>query len=470
MQYLDRLRGYYVRAPRWVHSTGGLVLSALPPKLLYGRTFREVQADVERSEWDAAFVEQRVRSSLATLWEHARVTTYYRELVESAHVDKLTPETLDRLPILEKETVKRRARDMLSKPLAEMDEVSTGGTSSMIPLTFYLDKNRSVREWAFLTHVWQRCGYELGDRLAVLGYRGVTHVSKPSSVPWSWEPGTRELRLSPMRMVPPVMDEYLAQIRRFRINFIYGYPSAIAILAAHAADAGWSRPPAFKGILLMSESIRPFQRQLIRDGFGDVSVMAGYGLSEKVAIAGEIPGEPDVYEFEPLYGLVELVDETGAVINEPGKQGRLIGTGFVSLGMPMIRYDTGDLAVAVRHPAAENCWRLRVRNITSRHCQDYLVTREGGLIAHTVLYPHNTFVRECQFIQEQPGVALLRVVLAPGADPAQLATLQRKIEDRADGLMSVQLEAVAEIPLTPRGKRVLVDQRLDLRRYGHVDG
>jgi len=115
-------------------------------------------------------------------------------------------------------------------------------------------------------------------------------------------------------------------------------------------------------------------------------------------------------------------------------------------------------------------WRLRVRNITSRHCQDYLVTREGGLIAHTVLYPHNTFVRECQFIQEQPGVALLRVVLAPGADPAELVSLQRKIEDRADGLMSVRLEAVTEIPLTPRGKRVLVDQRLDLGPYGHVDG
>lgn len=469
MQHLDRLRGYYVRAPRWVHSTAGLVLSGLPPKLLYGRTFREVQTDVERSEWDASFVEQRVRSSLTTLWEHARMTTYYRELIESAHVDKLTPETLERLPILEKEAVRQRVRDMLSKPVAAMDEVSTGGTSSMIPLTFYLDKNRSVREWAFLTHVWQRCGYELGDRLAVLGYRGVTHVSKPSSVPWSWEPGTRELRLSPMRMVPPVMDEYLAQIRRFRVNFIYGYPSAIAILAAHAADVGWSRPSAFKGILLMSESIRPFQRQLIRDGFGDVSIMAGYGLSEKVAIAGEIPGQPDVYEFEPLYGLVELVDEAGGVITEPGRQGRLIGTGFVSLGMPMIRYDTGDLAVSVRHSAPENCWRLRVRNITSRHCQDYLVTREGGLIAHTVLYPHNTFVRECQFIQEQPGVALLRVVLAPGADPAELVSLQRKIEDRADGLMSVRLEAVTEIPLTPRGKRVLVDQRLDLRRYGHVD-
>ncbi len=469
MQYLDRLRGYYVRAPRWVHTTGGFALAALPPHLIYGRTFREVQAEVGRSEWDAGFVEGRVQASLATVWDHAKRTAYYQELAGSLGGEELTPDNLSRLPILDKESVRRRVQDMLAKPLADMDEVSTGGTSSMMPLTFYLDKDRSVREWAFLTHLWQRFGYEVGDRLAVLGYRGVTHVSRPSSTPWTWEPGTRELRLSPLRMVPPVMDEYLVQIRRFKINFIYGYPSAIAILAAHAASSGWSRPASFKGVLLMSESVRPLQREIIRDGFGGVPVMAGYGLSEKVAIGGEIPGQPDVYEFEPLYGAAELVDAAGNPITEPGQKGRLVGTGFVSLGMPMIRYDTGDLAISVRSPGAENCWRLRVRNITSRHCQDYLVTREKGLISHTVLYPHNRIIRECQFVQDQPGAALLRVVLLPGTSPADLVAFSQKIKERADGLISVHLEPVDEIRLTRRGKRVLVEQHLDLRQYGLAD-
>jgi len=466
MPFLDQLRGYYVQAPRWVQRPAGTLLATLPPTLVYGRTFRALQADIERSQWDAAFVEERIRAQLAALFSRARRTRYYAGRVAGSPDECPTLADLAGHPVLEKEDVRRSVDDMLAVPRAEMDEVSTGGTSSWVPLTFYLDKDRSVKEWAFLTHLWRRCGYRLGDRLAVLGYRGVTHLSSPASRPWAWEPGTRELRLSPFRMVPPVMDEYLEQLARFRIAFVYGYPSAITILAAYARNSGWSAPPTLKGVLLMSESLRPFQRQVMKEGFGPVSVMAGYGLSEKVAIAGELPERPDEYEFEPLYGWAELVDADDRPVTVPGQRGRLIGTGFISSGMPMIRYDTGDLATAVTFPSAENCWRLRVRDISSRHCQDYLVTREGGLIAHTVLYPHNQIVSECQFVQDEPGVASLRIVLLPGTNRDMLEALRSKIDERADGIMSVTLETVDQIPLTPRGKRVLVEQHIDLSAFG----
>lgn len=465
MPYLDQLRGYYVRSPRWVRSTSGTLLSTLPPRLLYGRTFRELQADIRRSVWDADFVQRRVRSQLVALWSQALKAPYYARLLQEYPNWSPTVTDLTRLPILGKEDVRRSVDDMLAVPKAGLDEVTTGGTSSMVPLTFYLDRDRSVKEWAFLTHLWHRAGYDLGDRLAVLGYRGVTHLAGASSKPWAWEAGTRELRLSPFRMIPPVMDEYLANLRRFRIAFIYGYPSAITLLAAHARNTGWSVSPTLRGILLMSEAVRPFQREIIRQGFGGLPILGGYGLSEKVAIAGEIPGRPDEYEFEPLYGHAELVDEVGSAIVDVGQRGRLIGTGFISKGMPMIRYDTGDLATCVRLASAENCWRLRVRDITSRHCQDYLVTCEGGLIAHTVLYPHNRAVRECQFVQDEPGEALLRLVPEPGAQRDDLEAVLRKVNERADGLLRVSLEVVDAIPLTARGKRVLVDQHLDLSAF-----
>ena len=470
MRSLDYLRGYYVQSPRWVQRSAGTLLTAVPPSLLYGRTFRRLQADIERSETDAVFVEAQMRSRLATLFSMARETRHYAKPLAGLSIESPALSDLMRFPILEKEEVRRNVDHMLAVPKSEMDEVTTGGTSSWVPLSFYLDKDRSVKEWAFLTHLWQRCGYQLGDRMAVLGYRGVTHISSPASKPWDWEPGTRELRLSPLRMVPPVMDEYLALIRRYRVAFIYGYPSAVSILAAHARNGDWSPPPTLKGVLLMSESIRPVQRQAMREGFGSLPILAGYGLSEKVAIAGETPARPGEYTFEPLYGVTELVDPDGSPVLVPGQRGRLVGTGLLSMGMPLIRYDTGDLATAVDAPSRDNCWRLRVRDITSRHCQDYLVTREGGLIAHTVLYPHNQLVRECQFVQDEPGVATLLIVPQPGVDRGDLEGLRRTIDERADGVMTVTLEMVDEIPLTARGKRVLVHQHLDLSEFGLTDG
>ena len=469
MSRLDRLRGYYVRSPRWVQSTAGRLLAFAPPRVLYGRAYWRWRADIERSRDDDAFVESRLRRALATILASAAETPYYADLPAMRHQPTPTLEGLRTLPVLTREDVRRHADDMLARSRDEMDEVTTGGTSSMAPLTFYLDRDRSVREWAFLTLLWGRIGYCPGDRIAVLGYRGVTHLKNVATKPWAWEPGMRELRLSPFRMVPAVMDAYLELLGRYKVKFIYAYPSAVTLLASHARDIGWRPPAALRGILLMSEAVRPHQQELMEQGFPGLSILGGYGLSEKVAIAGELPDRPGEYEFEPLYGYAELVDEAGIPIDEPGRSGRLIGTGFISTGMPLIRYDTGDLAKLVRLPSPQNCWRLRVRDITSRHSQDYLVTREGGLIAHTVLYPHNRAARECQFVQDEPGLAILRLVPEPGATQEDLDEIVDAANARADGLLKVSLEIVDEIEGTARGKKLLVLQRLDLSDFGLQD-
>ena len=470
MRSLDHLRGYYVHAPRWVRRPAGALLSAIPPNLLYGSTFRRLQADIERSEWDAAFVEQRTRAQLAALFSMARRTRHYAEQMAAVSVDSPTLADLARLSILDKQKVRRSVDSMLAVPRSEMDEVMTSGTSSGVALSFYLDKDRSVKEWAFLIHLWRRCGYQHRDRRAVIGYRSIEHLRKVSSQPWEWEPGTRELRLSPFRMISPVMDTYLELIERFRIAFIYGYPSAISLLAAHARKAGWSPPRTLRGVLMMSESTRPFQRAIIRQGFGPVSILAGYGLSEKVAIAGEILGRPDEYEFEPLYGVTELVDSSGSPVDRTGGQGRLVGTGFLSMGMPLIRYDTGDLATLADSPSQGNRWRLRVRNIISCYWQEFLVTREGALITPTVFELNNKVAREFQFAQHEPGVATMRIVPEQGVTRVELEPLLLSINEQADGLMFVVLDVVDEIPPTRRGKRVMVEQHLDLSQFGLADG
>jgi phenylacetate-CoA ligase len=466
MPVLDQLRGYYVRSPRWIQSTGGRLLSAIPPRLLYGRTFSECVADIVRGEHDGAFVEREVGSRLAQVWAAARKTRYYPPLLDGLGLETATLGDLEKLPILTKAEVRRHVDDLLAAPKSQMDEVMTGGTSSGVALSFYLDKGRSVKEWAFLTHMWSRCGYRLGDRLGVLGYRGVSHLANPSSAPWSWEPGTRELRLSPLRLVPPVMDVYLDLIRRYRIAFIYGYPSAISILASHARNKGWSPPQTLRGVLLMSEAIKPFQREAIREGFGPIPTLAGYGLSEKVAIAGELLDCPGEYEFEPLYGWAELVDPAGRPVETPGQQGTLVGTGFISLGMPLLRYDTGDLATAVEAPSAANRWRLRVKDIVSCYWQEYLVTQEGGLVTPIILYPNNQVAREFMFVQEEPGRATVLIVPEDGTSREAAELLLEKINKRGDGLMVVRMELMKEIPPTARGKRVMVEQHLDLADFG----
>lgn len=462
MPTLDRLRGYYLHAPTWFQSTGGRVLSLVPADLLYGESFRRLRADIARSEWDSRFVEDRVRESLGRLLLRAGTAPYYAESLAAVEARSVAPTDLSMLPILTRETVRQNFDGMLAIPRHRLDESMTSGTSEA-SLTVYLDKDRSVREWAFVTHAWQRAGYRLGDRRAVLRWGHA--LQNVRSRCWAWEPGTRELRLSPLRMVPPVMDEYLELLARFRIAFVHGYPSAITLLAKHASRVGWSPPPTLKGVLPISEALLPYERRIIREGFGPLPIVPFYGLTEKVAFATEVPGAPDFYDFEPLYGVAEVVGSDGRQLG-PGQRGRLIGTGFVSTGMPLVRYFTGDLATVVRLPTADNCWRLRATELVSTGRQDYLVTAEGGLVATTFSFPYNEIVREKQFVQRVPGRVTLRVVPEAGVSRQDLEAVSRRIRTKCDGLLTLDLEIVDELPTTSRGKRVYVEQYLALADYG----
>lgn len=465
MHALDRLRGYYVRSPRWVQSTGGRLLSLAPPSLQYGKSFRNMQADIVRSEWDSGFVDDRVVGSLRALVARAKTTPYYAESLAAVDAATLTPADLAMLPIVTRGTVRHNIDRMLAVPQHHLDASMTSGTSET-SLTVYLDKDRSVREWAFVTNAWRAAGYRLGDRRAVL--RSAHALQNGRSRYWAWEPGARELRLSPYRMVPPVMDEYLELIARFRIAFLHGYSSAITLLAKHASRVGWSPPATLRGVLPVSESLFSYQRRIVREGFGPIPIVPFYGLTEKVAFAAEVPDAPDTYEFEPLYGIAEVVGPDGRHL-APGQRGQLVGTGFVSTGMPFVRYYTGDLATVVQLPTSGNCRRLRVTDLVSVNRQAYLVTAEGGLMTTTVAYPFNTVVREYQFVQHVPGRATLRVVPEAGTTQQQLEAASRRMSINSDGLLTLHVEVVDEIPTTARGKRLYIEQHLDLADYGLPD-
>jgi phenylacetate-CoA ligase len=264
------------------------------------------------------------------------------------------------------------------------------------------------------------------------------------------------------------MDEYLRLISHFGIHFLHGYPSAIAILAAHAVRRAWHPPDTLIGVLPISESLLFHQRELIQRAFGGIAVLPFYGQSEKVAIAGEVPGVPDCYEFEPLYGHVELVSDDGEAIVKPGQVGRIIATGFLSRAMPLLRYDTGDTAELVRLATYDNCQRMRVRAIRSRWGQEFLVGRNGALISIAAINVHSPVyvrMREFQFYQERAGEADVIVVPLPGYKDADIQPFIDEISSKVGASIQFRLRLSSSTATNTRGKRPFVVQRLDTRQY-----
>jgi phenylacetate-CoA ligase len=466
MQKLDRLRGLYVRSPGWVKRISSPALALVPIPLRYGSTYRLFRQDIRRSESEAGFVAQyqirQLRSIYQSCIDHS---LYYRELFRKVYgsipsVEDYSFADLQQLPLLEKDTIRENPESFLVKDRSEMDVVSTSGSSGK-PLRFYLDKNRSVKEWAFINHIWSRIGYQPGQRRAVL--RGVL-INNVDANPWEFDPAMNELRLSPFHLTPEIMDSYLGLIQRYKITYLHGYPSAIYILARHAQNVGWGCGANLRGVLTISETLFSFQREFLSQVFPNARILPFYGMSEKVAIAGEVPGEPDLYEFEPLYGFGELVNDQGQPVTETGQPGRIVATGFLCTGMPLLRYDTGDEAVLVRLPRPDNFYRLRVRNIRSRWAQEFLVSKQGALISMAAINIHSpvySFIQEFQFYQDTPGLALVRIVPMPGKTSADFIPFVEEIMEKTGTGIDLQVRLVDQLAQNSRGKRPFIDQQID---------
>ncbi len=461
----DVLRGAYVRSPARLRRLAGPILARLPVRWRYGGTYVALRKAIARSETDADFVARYHAEKLRRIVALCVAgSAHYQRVFVSAlggapDPERFRVEDLKRLPILTKDDVRERPEDFLAVPREQMDLVTTGGTSG-VPAAFYLDRNRSPKEWAFVNHIWSKIGFEPSDLRAVL--RGVM-IECVDEKPWEFDAALNELRLSPFHMAPATVDEYLRLIKSYKASFIHGYPSAIEILASRAKETAWQVPKGLRGVFPISETLFPHQRELFREAFGGAAVLPFYGLSEKSAIAGEVVDEPDTYEFEPLYGIAELVDDTGSAVVEPGHAGRVVGTGFISTGMPLLRYDTGDCGVLVAPACRKNAYRLRVRNIRSRWDQKLLVGKDGAKISIAAINIHSpaySRVVAFQFRQDRPGAADVMVIPKEGVKIEEVAPFVHEIQQKLGASLILNLRLVEQLETTARGKRPLIVQHL----------
>ncbi|MDB5555540.1 MAG: hypothetical protein JWL86_5524 [Rhizobium sp.] len=472
MKLMDTLRGAYVRSPRFVRNLLAPAVALVPTSFKFGRTYRMWRERISRAAADPRFANAEHLASLRALLAKAHAgSPFYREMIDEtfgAEFDAANIGLADlmRLPVVGKEELRGAGDNALAVPHWQVDQGETAGSNAEKPLSFYLDKDRSGREMAFVYDAWSCIGYGEGDARA--SFRGFSLREDGTRI-HEWDPALRELRLSVFPLTVEDAARYLDLIDERRIQYFYGYPSAIELFCRHMRRLGRTPRLPVKGILPISEPIFDHQRAFIRDVLGNPSFACFYGLSEKVLFATEVPGEDGVYEFNPLYGLAELVDEKGGPVTEPGREGRLVGTGFLSTGMPFIRYDTGDFARLVAMPTPANGQRLRVCHLAPRRKPQYLIAADGERVVATALTSQDEYffkgIAEFQLYQDSPGQVLIRYIPAPDGNAGDIARFMNDLQARSQNRLFYTAESVNRIATGRDGKRAFIDQRLDMTRY-----
>ncbi|MCX2546427.1 phenylacetate--CoA ligase family protein [Pseudomonas sp. COW5] len=268
-------------------------------------------------------------------------------------------------------------------------------------------------------------------------------------------------------------------IFRHRINVLAGLPAHLLSFAAWL-ERQERRLECVESLLYAGESLFPAQLQLLGRVFPNVRVASlGYASVDAGFIGASHPdcalGE---HRMTQGHSVLEILDEqTGEVIEECDRTGRLVMTNLTRRLMPLIRYPVGDRA----------CWR-EVEQTPARkfalmgRCADSQRVRVGIL----TLLPDEignavqciTHSDDWQLVIEQTGTKdILTLKWAPDAERPTSAESERMLRSaliehyplisqlNADHLLDLQIDCctVQDLSRHPRsGKRQRV---LDLRVY-----
>lgn len=140
------------------------------------------------------------------------------------------------------------------------------------------------------------------------------------------------------------VHEQLAWLAREKPDYLMSLPSTLENLA-HAAN-GANPAPGVRGLHAISEQVMGSMRRRIEAAFG-VRPVENYGLNEIGVVAGQC--EAGRFHVHLEHCMVEIADDDGRLC-ETGETGRVLVTCLTNFLMPLIRYDTGDLARVQTEP------------------------------------------------------------------------------------------------------------------------
>jgi phenylacetate-CoA ligase len=316
--------------------------------------------------------------------------------------------------------------------------VRTGGTSGQ-PLRFTADTfARRQKERAYLFDIWSQVGYapyDLRVRYAGDIHDGLLHYNQLENV-WIISPGaTVERELGELR-------RWLRTVPPF---FLHVYPSSLYTFIDLVGEDLFRSLPV-RGVIAASEMF-PAGEQLRFEQEFDIEIAHWYGHSEYAALAyccRRCRG----FHFYPTYGHVELL------ASEIEGCRRIVASSFNQIGTQFVRYDTGDLAVDPDGSCARDNF-CRASTIVGR-AQETFVDSSGrrrslfgyafGDLDHDDFYDQ---IRDIQFVQDEVGCLLVRIVPSPGAEKDQI----QKAFERRIPMARLEFEYVSAIERSPSGKR-----------------
>lgn len=339
----------------------------------------------------------RVERLRAFLGDIGTQVPYYRDVFAQSGFDPQAVDSvraLERLPLLDKAVIRAQGERMKAADHGPITRYNTGGSSGE-PLIFYTGLGRKSHDVAAKWRATRWWGVDIGDpELVVWG----------SPVELGAQDRVRQIRdglfrselLPAFEMSRENLDRFVATIERVRPKMLFGYPSSLSMIAAHAKAQGRAMDRlGIKVVFVTSERLYDHQKETIEGVFG-APVANGYGARDAGFIAHACPSGNLHLSAEDI--IVETIGADGQPV-AAGEAGEIVVTHLATRDFPFVRYRTGDVGVLGGSGCA--CGRtLPILADVQGRTTDFIVAADGTVMHGLALI---------YTVRDLPGVAKFKI-------------------------------------------------------------
>lgn len=377
---------------------------------------------------------------------------YYKQLFDELGLepkDIQSPGDFLKIPVLTKEIIRNNGKRMLSVDQSRKGIHANTGGSTGETLYFYKDKGTSGYGAANILRLNRWCGMEIGDSEAVFWGTPFDVRKSKKIVDTVKDYLQNTLYLSTFDMSEKTMLNYSQILRKFKPQFIRGYPSALYAFADFLKKNGITDIKS-KAVISTGEKSFSFQKELLKEMFS-CDVYERYGCNEFGNIAHECADHHGLHIVMDMC-YVEVLQDNRPV--EKGETGEIIVTSLHNYYMPFLRYKIGDLGVLT--DAQCSCGRgfPMLEEVKGRSF-DLIVTPSGkalGGFFWTFISRAVPGIKQFQIVQKDMNSVDFKIVPDGTFRNESIKQLENEIKEKAGSDLKVNFKIVDEIPLTPSGK------------------
>lgn len=341
-------------------------------------------------------------------------TTYYKKLFDDNNINLNSLKDLKQIPLLDKEIIRNNTQNLISNkyPIESLGKRSTGGSTGE-PLEFYCNTEAGLQDYGHHTYLYSLMDYKKNDLILSCGGFKISDELIKNNVYWIKEnKGNKfgDYRFSVLYLTEENISIYVNKMIELRPAILRGYPSFFDTIANFILSNNIVLDFAIKGINLTAEMCSEPQRIRIEEAFSTM-IYFEYGHKE-ISIYCYTNDKSYIYKSSPIYGYVEVLNDDGRE-TKIGSVGNIITTGFNNLGMPFIRYKTGDLGeISYRNGGIVKFNKIHGRS------QEYLIDNTGKKIYIVATIYGNKLkafrrFKQWQIVQKKKGIAEILIIKKP---------------------------------------------------------